>query len=77
MVIEVKIEKNIPVPAAKNNKYGQPLMSLEVDESFAIDNTETNSLRNAIQYLRYKFSGKRFATRLIDGGSKRRVWRIE
>jgi len=77
MVAEVKIEKNVPLPESLGNKFGKILSEMKINESFTVPAGDTAAVRGAIQYYKFKNIGKAFTTRTVNGGSHKRIWRIE
>jgi hypothetical protein len=82
--MEIKIDKNIPLPSAnrgrqrKVQKYDEPLFSLEIGDSFQVTGKqECINLRNCVQYHRTHFD-KDYATRSIPNAEYTiRVWRTK
>lgn len=77
--MEVKIDKDIPIPGRGGHLKKYPLGELGVGESFFLDcqggSAEQKRAQIAPAIARAQKDGKRFTTRKFDGGL--RIWRTD
>lgn len=73
---EIKIDKDVPLPALPGPKKIFPFPDLEVGDSFAVSLKQRNSARQGMHREHRKGHGKRFVSRAIDGKTCR-FWRIK
>ena len=77
MADAIRIDKNIPLPHPKPDRYGKyPLGQMGVGESFAVPEAEVLKVRPAVAHYARR-TGKQFTTRKIveHGKTVIRVWR--
>ena len=72
MSTKVRIDKNIPIPAAKS-KY--PFREMEVGDSFLCPKESGKNIYSAAGQANARIKGRRFIVRKTDDGY--RVWRVE
>ena len=74
MTMNIKIDKNVPLPTPHTSKY--PFRIMEVGDSFAITDTakNVNLVRSAASNCG-KRHGVKFQVRVEEGGA--RVWRVK
>lgn len=71
------IEKDIPMPKklyGKGKELIYPFLQMEIGESFLVPQKKAKSVTQTAYYFTKK-TGKKFATRKVEGG--KRVWRLE
>jgi len=80
-IMDFKIEKDIPIPVARNKNQPFPVSELETGDSFFIPlEYIENHYKNpdsvfSLFSVTGKRTGKKFTVRKMDGGY--RVWRIK
>jgi len=72
--MNIKIDKNVPIPETAGNGAVYPFAEMEVGDSFYVEGKTSNQLQNAASHWR-KRKGWKFATRTKEGGA--RIWRVE
>lgn len=70
--VEVKIEKNIPIPIKCYSRY--PFSEMEIGDSFLVHSALIKSIRTDA-YMAGKRLSKKFSTRRVSDGV--RIWRIK
>ena len=71
--MNMKIEKDIPLPAHSGQKY--PFAAMEIGDSFSVDWEKRHNLRQAAFY--YKQRNKRFNFKTARMNGKVRIWRVK
>jgi hypothetical protein len=74
-MINIKVEKNIPIPTAakKRNTYG--FFNLKIGDSVFIDSANHDSNAAAAAKMYARRNRLKFVMRVMDGGL--RIWRTE
>lgn len=81
---DIKIEKDIPIPAARSGRYGNmyPFAQMSAGDSFILladTRQEKKKMSRHISPTVYRFEklhpGAEFITRTVDNGV--RVWRVK
>jgi len=76
--MNMKIEKNIPIPKSGTyrGKYKDVLLEMEVGDSVVTNFKELTGMRQAAKVLGYKITARKLDER-YETESDYRVWRIE
>lgn len=69
----LKIEKRVPIPRPTRQSY--PFESMEVGDSFFVENGSYNNVNSSAVHWARKRKGVKFLTRDVSGGV--RCWRTE
>lgn len=70
--MDIKIEKDIPVPTRKKNELLQSLSAMQVGDSFAVPIAK----RSKVLMMAGRLHGLKFISRTLDDTTAR-IWRVE
>ena len=73
-MIEIKIDKNIPIPDRKTYKGKYPFRNMEIGDSCFLPGLKSSNIGGSLGILKPKKSAVRSVVK--DGVSGSRVWRI-